>query len=665
MNKAVILLALGFSLPFISSAQKEKTENAQIKKVTVFTSGAQIEHEKSVSLSGGKQIIVFEKITEFIDPNSVQLKCSENATILSVRVRKNYDETSVKEVDLSKMNSTRKELELKEQRLRDEYRVLLRDEQLLQLNNHFGSNVQGVKLADLKEAATYFHTRYSEIALKKSQLELDIEETVRKINVIDQEINVRSSIPVKTYSEISVELSVENPGETSFKFVYITPNASWKPYYDMRSAGIGSPVSLEAKGLVTQNTGADWNNVQLVLSTNDPYDNTQEPLINPWYLNYYTPLPVRSNVQRNTTYAYTYSGETVHGEVLDAATGEPLAFAKISMSRDARNIVTTDASGHFSFTVPRNETGYYVNYVGYDQQFITINSPYTRIAMNPQDIAMEVLPEPQINVNTAGAANYSMDYEAYDAISLNEVTTVSASRKAERQAKKNNRVYANSQPVTGSTYTYTPVAQQISKDLRMEFVINTPFNIPSDNADHRVPIAVYQMNASYEYHSVPKFDPGVFLVAEVSGWEKLNLLNGESNIYFDGTFIGKSYVDVTSTKDTLSFSLGKDKKVIIERKRSEEMSKTRLVGSRYKYEITWDYTIRNNGGGAIPIIIKDQFPISTNEDIKVKYGSYEGASLNEDSKILTWRYQLNKGESKTFKFDYSVDYGKGQVIYLE
>ena len=224
--------------------------------------------------------------------------------------------------------------------------------------------------------------------------------------------------------------------------------------------------------------------------------------------------------------------------------------------------------------------------------------------------------------------------------------------------------------VANGTYSTTLYANATNvrmeeKDLRMEFTITVPFTIPSDNADHRVAIATYEMPASYEYHSVPKLDPSVYLVAQIIGWEKLNLLNGESNLYFDGTFIGKSYIDVNSVKDTLSFSLGKDRKIVVERKRSEEKSKTRLVGSRYKYEVTWDFTIRNNGGASIPFIMKDHFPVSTNDYIKVKQGEYEGAILDEKTGILTWRMMLNKGETKKVSFSYSVEYDKGQAVYLE
>jgi uncharacterized protein (TIGR02231 family) len=171
--------------------------------------------------------------------------------------------------------------------------------------------------------------------------------------------------------------------------------------------------------------------------------------------------------------------------------------------------------------------------------------------------------------------------------------------------------------------------------------------------------------ASYEYHAAPKMDPSVYLAAQVSGWEKLNLLNGESNLYFDGTYIGKTFIDVNSTKDTLSFSLGKDNKIQIERKRIQEKSTNRTIGSRQKFEVTWEIKVKNNGGASIPIIIKDQFPISTDSDIKVKKGDYLEGKLDEKTGILTWSFLLAPSQNKSLLFDYSVDYMHGKVLYIE
>ncbi len=190
-------------------------------------------------------------------------------------------------------------------------------------------------------------------------------------------------------------------------------------------------------------------------------------------------------------------------------------------------------------------------------------------------------------------------------------------------------------------------------------------SIPTDGMDHRVNIATFDLSAQYEYHSAPKIDPAVYLSAQVSGWEKLNLLSGESNIYFDGTYIGKSYLEVNSTKDTLAISLGKDNKISVERTKLKDKSKTKTIGARQKVEVAWEIKIKNNGGANIPLILKDQMPISNNADIKVKYGETPGGSVDEVTKIITWTFPTGITGTKSLSFDYSVDYQSGAALFLE
>jgi len=205
----------------------------------------------------------------------------------------------------------------------------------------------------------------------------------------------------------------------------------------------------------------------------------------------------------------------------------------------------------------------------------------------------------------------------------------------------------------------------VKKDLRVEYAIQSKMSIPSDGNDHRVHIDDFELPANYEYHTAPKLDPSVFLTAQITGWEKLNLLSGESNLYFDGTYIGKSYIDVNSTKDTLSFSLGKDRKIQIERVRIDEKSTKKTIGGRQKFEVAYEIKVKNNGGAAIPIVIKDQMPLSVNTDIKLKNGDYLEAVLDEKTGILTWRFTLAPSQSKTVGFNYAVDSNPGYVLYVE
>lgn len=651
-------------------AQKETNVASNINKVTVFFQGAQVEHEASVELKPGKQTIILNKLTDFIDPNSVQVKAQGDLTILSVTTRKNYEDVTLTNEQINTLNEKKKKLEEQDQKLRDEFNVLSYDKDLILRNRDLTSNQTGLKITELKEAYLFMHEKLTDIGTRQTAIYAELEALTVQINQIEQEIISQRSKPVINYSEIAVELDVAKTTTASFSFSYISPNASWQPYYDMRSDGIGKPVKLEAKGLISQTTGIEWKDVDLVLSTNDPYENSKEPELAPWYIYYYN-YPQQQYVQQRTIPQFNYSGQKLKGEVIDAVSGEPLAFAKVSFSSNPTIGAVTDFDGKFEVIVPQNESYVTVSYIGYESVQLPISSPYLKFFLQPQQLELEevmVMERKNMSFNTysdaLSSADVSYSYSEAPNVAgmLTNVEGVQLFKKREKD-KAYNDEYTRQQ----NTYNWSPtVATTVTqKDLRVEYAIQSKFTIPSDGTEQRVNISNYDLAAAYEYHAAPKMDPSVYLSAQVSGWESLNLLNGEANMYFDGTYIGKTYIDVNSTKDTLSFSLGKDNKIQIERNRIKEKSTNKTIGSRQKFEVTWEIKVKNNGGASIPILIKDQFPISNDNDIKVKNGEYGDGTLNEQNGIITWKSKLNSGENKAIQFNYSVDYQNGAILYLE
>ena len=678
----ILLFALFFSLTV--SAQKEVSVFAPFKKVTVFFTGAQIQHENKVELLPGKQEVVFQKLTDFIDPNTVQVKAEGNLTILSVRTRKNYEDQKISSEEVKKLNAKRKELDAKDEQLRDEYTILELDRRLLMKNRDLKGQVQGMKMTELKDAYTFMHQKLTEITTRQTAIYGELEDLQKRMNQLEQEIISQRSKPVINYSEIVVEVDVEKATNANFEFNYISPRATWKPYYDMRSEGIGKVVKLEAKANVSQNTGIEWKNVDMVLSTNDPYQNAQEPTLNPWYL-YYNNYPQQTQQTSRSIPAVSFDGEKLRGEVIDAATGEPLPFAKVSFSNNSGAV--TDFDGKFVLTVPRGETWVKASFVGYEEVQQQINSPYLKFFLKPNSIELD-----EVVVSGGLAANYGDGTGGIVSISREDISRMPARMtsseissvqinglisqdeeeldgiqfRAARKGKNGKMLFDSNKTLNEKEKWASNVQTTVvKKDLRVEYAIQSKMSIPTDGMDHRVSISSYDLNASYEYHAVPKLDPSVYLAAQVTGWEKLNLMSGESNIYFDGTFMGKSFLDVNSTKDTLSFSFGKDNKISMERTRVKEKSRSKTIGTREKFDITWEIKIKNNGGAMIPIVIKDQFPISKNEDIKIKRGELLSGKLDEDKGIITWTFQNGINGSQTFGFDYSVDYQSGMVLYLE
>ena len=648
-------------------AQKEVTSVAELKKVTVFFTGAQIQHEGKVELKPGKQEVVFQKLTDFIDPNTVQVKAMGDLTILSVRTKKNYEDQKISSEEINQLNAKRKALETKDQTLRDEYTILEMDKNLLMRNRDLKGYNEGLKTAELKEAYAFMHQKLSEITTRQSQIFDELEDLQKNLNKLEQEIISQRSKPVINYSEIVVEVDVEKATNATFVFNYISPRATWKPYYDMRSDGIGKPIRLEAKANVSQTTGIEWKNVDMVLSTNDPYQNAQEPTLNPWYL-YYNNYPQQKTQSARSIPTVDYSGEKLRGEVIDASTGEPLPFTKITFWNFPNVGAVTDFDGKFEITVPKGATYAQASYVGYQMSQLQITAAYLKFFLKPEALNLE---EVVVTSNrrvaaetmsvTAGvySSNVSGEYDL-------EATQYRNKNKI-MSGKKSKTLFDQQSVSQGNTGSWSPTVATVvqKKDMRMEYTILSKMSIPTDGMDHRVSIGSFDLNASYEYHVIPKIDPSVYLAAQVSGWEKLNLMSGESNIYFDGTFMGKSYLDVNSTKDTLSFSFGKDNKISVDRTRIKEKSKTKTIGSRQKFDITWELKIKNNGGAMIPFVIKDQFPVSNNEDIKVKNGEYSNGKLDEKTGIITWSFLKGITGTQTITFDYGVDYQNGMLLYLE
>jgi uncharacterized protein (TIGR02231 family) len=182
--------------------------------------------------------------------------------------------------------------------------------------------------------------------------------------------------------------------------------------------------------------------------------------------------------------------------------------------------------------------------------------------------------------------------------------------------------------------------------------------IVSKSKEHELP-------AYYEYYCAPKIELDAFLTAQVTDWEEFDLLTGEANLFFEGTFLGKSMLDVQVVKDTLDISLGRDKGIVVDRKKQKDYSEKQFIGNKKTDYRSWDIEIRNKKQQSVNLVIEDQFPLTTNSDVEIKQESSGGANLDKGIGILRWKMNLGKNESKKVNFKYSVKYPKKKSLLLD
>lgn len=209
---------------------------------------------------------------------------------------------------------------------------------------------------------------------------------------------------------------------------------------------------------------------------------------------------------------------------------------------------------------------------------------------------------------------------------------------------------------------YTTVAQN---QTTVDYVIATPYNIPSGNNPQVVEIQKYQLPAQFEYYCVPKLDRDAFLVARVTGWEQYNFLAGQANLFFEGTYLGESFIDPANTSDTLNLSFGRDKGIVVTREKRKDFTARRLIGNRQTETIAWEISIRNNKRQGIKLNILDQIPVSTTKEIEITADEISGASLNKETGLLKWILDLKASENKKLNLTYSAKYPKNQKVILE
>lgn len=205
--------------------------------------------------------------------------------------------------------------------------------------------------------------------------------------------------------------------------------------------------------------------------------------------------------------------------------------------------------------------------------------------------------------------------------------------------------------------------QQVAvQELSAEFEIELPYTILSDGKPYVVDVTSFTLPAKYMHYAVPKQDADAFLMAKVVGWNTLNLVSGKASVYFAGAYLGQSFINTASVDDTLSLSLGRDKRVALSRKKQSELSKRQLLGNNEKETFYFETTVRNNRDKEINVLLEDQLPISSDGQIEVAMLEISGAVLEKNTGKLSWNMKLAPGESKTVTLGYSIKTPKSMQV---
>jgi uncharacterized protein (TIGR02231 family) len=289
MKKYLIVLLTGILFTQFVIASDETVLTPALSEVKVFLRGAELNYSVKTKVEKGINEVVLTDLASNIDRNSINVSGKGDGVIMSVVQRFDYLRTKGKPLQIKLLEDS---LETQNRLLSNnsnESDVLKAETDLILSNKKIGNEKIGVSVSELQKMAEYYRKRLTEI--KNRSYDLSISEVKIKKNIehLQQQINEMNGRLNKPVNEIVVTLSSKSNSTVELNLSYIIYDAGWSPLYDLRVDNTSSPVEMNYKANVWQNSGMDWNDVLIILSTRNPVTNNNKPELNPWFIDFTKP----------------------------------------------------------------------------------------------------------------------------------------------------------------------------------------------------------------------------------------------------------------------------------------------------------------------------------------------------------------------------------------
>ncbi|MBS1946212.1 MAG: mucoidy inhibitor MuiA family protein [Bacteroidetes bacterium] len=610
----------------IANAQIKKIPSeTAVKSVTIFSVGARVERTAAVSILPGRTEISFSGLSNQLDQQSVQLQGDAAITLLSVQTGKDF--LSARKIDENEkgLNDNINSIQDKLDKDRKMLEVYKNEEAMLVKNQSIGGQ-QGVKSTDLKEALELQRQLLTDVYMKELEIQKQIADAEQKIITNKKQLQEISKKKDSVNFIVTALIESKIARTVNFQLFYNVKDAGWYPSYDVRLNDLSQPFNIAMNANVFQRSGETWKNVSLILSTGNPGDNATPSLLQSWVLGFYDPsMSFNSRI--------SIPG-VVMGRVTDQ-NGEPVTGATV-MVKGTKNGAATDVNGFFRIQNPANNSSLIISSVGFQSTEISARPGYYTISLKPSVSSLQEVVV--TGYGTTSGGNVSND-------------------EGDRLQARKNKFSQESMQAVSTNVQYQPTT--------LLYKMEDPFTLETDGKTTTINIKQTSIPASYQYFSAPKIAPYAFLTAQILNWKEYDLQSGEANLYFEGTYLGKTYIDLESTVDTLTLSMGKDNGVKVSRKLVSQYSSKKFIGSNRTDSRQYEINIQNVKRDSVSITVTDQFPVPAVKEISVEDQDAPEGQVDKNTGIITWRLILPPGREKKLTFSYSVKYPKDKKLILD
>lgn len=408
---------------------------------------------------------------------------------------------------------------------------------------------------------------------------------------------------------LRVKIFAENAASGTVSATSEIRGASWSPSYDLHVAPDASSVAISSYGFVYQNTGEDWNDVPVTLSTARVFSPTELPSFEKILIteNFYEPeaRPLAARATKAHSSAAADRSEP-DGGGFGMGFGPGIGGAKFSLGtfrreRSSPRVLDDSRAGTITFS-----DGHSVDDAS-NIRYLKNNYIFRSGGV------LTVVP-------AADVLSISKNYE---------------------DANSGDFVFPGDFP---------------ESDFRCELTRGE--KIRGDGMPVRCPITTENFSGDFYYRIVPASSENAYRMLRVTNGKIRPLLAGPASIFYGENFIGKMNLPFTVRGAAMEIPLGEDSRVAVERRRINAIGDAGTFSSGRRNDVSVSTKIKNRTSGTIRVECVEAIPVSAQNEIEISEPTFSPAAraFEKSTGVAEWSVPVAAGAEIELRADYKISY---------
>ncbi len=645
------------AVPLLASALTAAVD-APITQVTVFTDQARVVRTAQVQVNGTLSLEL-PPLRDTIDPASVRVEAL-GAEVRRVELERlepeklRTDEAKALLAELEKFDTDRR-------RVAGERQALLNEKAALEsLRPEVPAGTANTPPPKLSSAGWAASAQFSADALTAAQRRLrELELQAKKLDERRAQLLIKANElgQPQTASGWKLVARLAGNGPATVTCTYLVGRARWSPSWDLQLLPDSNMVNLSLAGLVSQESGEDWTQAALTLSTAIPSAAVKAPRLSTWKIGIVdrfipTPSPVVEQI------------------------APPPPAPQAPALRTEEDLLRGQLREVAGLAAPALESG--LGAVGrgdYGQgsaAFGTLGGK--RQAAPPRPRPSAPAPPPSAQPSRPGGyapsapaaapmpmeekAGVDFDGEEVEGELARPEATVSVSSDSRRRQREEAPIarMSLSPPPAWRPPSYgadSPVTLAGGYDLA--FTSLQKESVPASKGTRRVALWSQKWPVTVERKLFPALSPDAFLVAELKNPSQAVLPGGGAQLYVGADPAGTARLKLVSPGEAFTLPLGIDRALKAVRN-VKVVDATEGVLSKddvTTYQVSIE--IANPYKAPVALRVYDQWPVTNQKDLEVKLLESKPLATQDQLKgSLEWRLTIPPQQKATLSFSYSL-----------